>query len=340
MSTPTHQLNKSSLFLRNKATAKAPANIAFIKYWGKADAELNLPLTDTISMNLSACLTTTTVEFNHSFQQDKFTLNRQKLTLPSKLVNHLDRIRRLAHIKPRAKITSSNNFPAGTGIASSASGFAALTLAAAAAADLKLSALQLSALARAGSGSAARSIPTGFVVWEKGHDHASSFASSLYPPHHWHLIDVIAIVSSQEKTTTSTDGHQLASTSPYFKLRLKQLPHRIIQVGQALKTKNLQLLGETIETEAIDLHLIAMSSQPPVFYWEPATLQLIKLLPQWRSRGLPVYFTLDAGPNPHLITEAKYQVKLLNQLHQLKFINQLIVNRVGEGARLIPNPRS
>ena len=293
-------------------------------------------------MNQDSCFTTTTVAFDPHLKSDQIILNHQHATgdKTNRVSQHLDHIRKLARITTKAKVSSVNSFPTGAGIASSASGFAALTLAATAATGLKLSSTQLSAIARLGSGSAARSIPSGFVIWKQGHSHLTSSARSLFPPSHWPLIDIVCVVSSGEKSTSSTNGHKLAPSSPYFKLRLKQLPYRLTQVKQALKTKNLKLLGEIIEQETIDLHLIAMSSQPPIFYWEPATLQLIKLLPTWRNGGLPVYFTLDAGPNPHLITEQKYQSKLFKQLRHFKFIQQLIVNRVGEGAKLIPNPRS
>ena len=150
-----------------KATAVAPSNIAFIKYWGKKDGGLRLPENGSISMNLSNLLTTTTVEFSSALKDDDFELEGIRYANDSekslRVIKHLDRIRKLGGIDSYAKVVSSNNFPSGTGLSSSASGLAALTVAAAAAASLALSEKELSILARKGSGSACRSIPDGFV---------------------------------------------------------------------------------------------------------------------------------------------------------------------------------
>jgi len=338
-----------------KATAVAPANIAFVKYWGKRDDNLRLPLNSSISMNLSNCLTTTTVEFSEKFREDIIILgtnqmeNKQHQPLAKmphmplfvngpqaeRVIKQLDLIRKIAKINLKAKVVSQNNFPSDAGIASSASGFAALTLAGTKAAGLDLSEKELSILARLGSGSACRSIPDGFVFWEKGKDHESSYAVSLYPADWWNLADIVAVISQEKKEVSSLDGHQLAQTSPYFSKRLKLLPKRIFKIKQALKTRNLKLLGETIEEEAVDLHLIAMSSCPPIFYWNGITIELIKQIRRWRRDGLISYFTIDAGPNIHLICEQKEE-KILNQkLLNFPGVRQTIINHPGKGVKII-----
>lgn len=330
-----------------KAIAVAPANIAFIKYWGQKDEELNLPFNDSISMNLDNCLTTTTVEFSEKYKNDEIYFNTQPLDkivqLPNfvngkeeeRIIKHFDRIRKIAKINLRAKIISQNNFPSSSGIASSASGFAALTLAGIKALGLNLSEKEISSLARLGSGSACRSIPDGFVFWYKGKDHESSCAASLYPADWWKLTDIVAVVSQEKKEISSLDGHQLAKTSPYFQKRLEQLPKRIVKIKKALKIKNLKFLGETIEEEAIDLHIIAMSSKPAVFYWNGATIELMKQIRKWREDGLMGYFTIDAGSNLHIICEQKQEKEINEKLINFPGVIKTIINHPGKGAKTI-----
>src|SRR3989339_643943 len=207
-----------------KATAIAPSNIAFIKYWGKKDEELKLPENGSISMNLSNLLTTTTVEFSPEFKEDLVIINgKSNSKQSSRVLEQLNLIRKKVNMFQKAKVVSVNNFPDGTGLSSSASGFAALTLAATKASGLNLNEKELSILARQGSGSACRSIPDGFVEW------IGEGAKSIYPPEHWKICDVVAIVSTDKKETSSTDGQKFASSSPFFQTRLKNINEKIIR---------------------------------------------------------------------------------------------------------------
>ena len=209
-----------------KATAVASSNIAFIKYWGRKDEALRIPENGSISMNLSNLLTTTTVEFNPKFKEDIITINDHKEENDeSRVIKHLDRVRKLAKISYpsatlMAKVVSKNNFPTATGLSSSASGFAALTLAAAKAAGLNLSEKELSILARQGSGSSCRSIPDGFVEWLDGDTNETSYAVSLCPQNYWDIADVVAIVSRDKKEVSTTEGQKLVNSSPFFPVRL------------------------------------------------------------------------------------------------------------------------
>src|SRR3989344_2976508 len=153
-----------------KETAIAPSNIAFTKYWGRKDELLRLPENGSVSMSLSNLLTTTTVEFSKDYEKDEVIINGKtpKDIEIERVVTHLDRVRKLAKINLKAKVSSNNNFPIAVGLSSAASGFAALTLAASKAAGLNLSEKELSILARQASGSACRSIPNGFVEWLDG----------------------------------------------------------------------------------------------------------------------------------------------------------------------------
>jgi diphosphomevalonate decarboxylase len=320
-----------------KATANSCSNIAFIKYWSNRDVALRIPLNNSISMNLDHATTTTTVEFDPALDDDHIVIGGAEAqgAARARVIAHLDRVRSLAKIEMRARVESRNSFPMGTGIASSASAFAALSLAATRAAGLELSERELSILARHGSGSACRSIPSGFVEWHAGADSASSFSESIAPPEHWDLCDVIAIVSTTEKKVGSTDGHAAAATSHFLAERLRTLPARLERVRSAILTRDLSLLGPAIEEDAIELHLIAMTSTPPIFYWSPAMVRVIQAVQQWKSAGLAVYFTLDAGPNVHLVCEGKDAERVAVLACGVAEVQQVIVNAPGDGARLV-----
>src|SRR3990167_337608 len=207
-----------------KATATAPSNIAFIKYWGRKDETLRLPENGSLSMNLSALQTTTTVEFSPDYTEDHIEINgTRESNESSRAVKHLDRVRALAKISDFAKVVTKNNFPTGTGLSSSASGFAALTVAAASAAGLQLSEKDLSVLARQGSGSACRSIPDGFIEWLDGDTSETSYATQIFLPNWWNIADVVAIVSESKKEVSTSTGQQSAQSSPFMPVRLRRM---------------------------------------------------------------------------------------------------------------------
>jgi diphosphomevalonate decarboxylase len=323
-----------------RATAISCSNIAFIKYWGNRDPELRIPWNDSISMNLSNATTTTTVAFDDALAEDVVVIGDREVGGPTRqrVVVHLDRVRALAGITTRARVISRNSFPMGTGIASSASAFAALSLAATAAAGLTLTERELSCLARLGSGSACRSVPAGFAWWQAGTSHETSYAVQLAPPDHWDLRDLVAVVSTEHKAVTSAEGHSLAPTSPFFQERLAHLPTRLEMVRRTLMDRDFETFGQAVEAEAIELHLIALTSQPPLRYLTPATLQIMHAVQTWRAEGLPVYFTLDAGPNVHLICEAPHAEELCSRLSHMPVVQDVIVNAPGPGARLVATP--
>ena len=319
-----------------KKTAVAPSNIAFIKYWGKKDEVLRLPENGSISMNLSNLLTTTTVEFNPSFKEDSITINGvQEENEGNRAIKHLDRIRKLANIETKAKVVTVNNFPTGTGLSSSASGFAALTVAGAKAAGLNLSEKELSILARQGSGSACRSIPDGFVEWLDGETSETSYAVSLYPADYWDLRDVVAVVSKNKKEVSTTKGQKLVGTSPFFKVRLTNIKNKIALIKKYMSEKDFTAFGELLEAEALELHAIMLTSKPSLIYLLPGSLKIMHLVKKWRQDGLEVYFTVNTGQDIHLICQKKDVQTLTQKISEIEDVQKTIINTPSKGAHVV-----
>src|SRR3989344_1661873 len=321
-----------------KSTAIAPSNIAFIKYWGLKNEELRLPENGSISMCLSDLTTTTTVEFDEKYTKDEITINNEKEELAgSKAVKHLDRIRKLANIEIKAKVVTNNNFPTGTGLSSSASGFAALTVAASNAASLHLSEKELSILARQGSGSACRPIPDGFVEWLDGDTSESSYAHSLYKPDYWNIADVVAVVSTGRKDVSTSAGQKLAASSPFFPIRKSHMKQKIKLCKELLAKKDFTKFGELIESEALEMHAIMLTSTPSLIYWTPGTLEIMKLVKKWRAEGLECYFAINTGQDIHVIVQEKHVDRLIKELKAVEQVKKIIVNHPSQGAHLIAN---
>lgn len=321
-----------------KSTAVAPSNIAFIKYWGKKDEALRLPENASISMNLSNLLTTTTVEFDSKLEQDIVMINghtdEKEIT---RVTKHLDRIRKIAGVELKAKVISENNFPSGTGLSSSASGFAAFTIAATKAAGLKLSEKELSILARMGSGSACRSIPNGFIEWLDGDTNETSYAVSLYPKDYWNIADVVVIASNEKKIVPTSEGQKLSKSSPFFNTRISHMPEKIKMLKQYLKEKDFTAFGELIESEALELHSIMLTSTPSLIYLLPNTLRIMLEVKKLRSEGLEVYFTLNTGQDVHLICESKNAKMIAKKAQKIEDVRDTIINLPADGARAVNN---
>lgn len=319
------------------ASAEAHPNIAFIKYWGDRNAALRIPANGSISMNLRELLTRTQVTFDAELESDRLMINGQEVSGGAliRVSRFLDRVRSLSGRSDFAWVISENNFPMGAGIASSASAFAALALAASAAAGVSLSEAQLSRLARLGSGSACRSIPDGFVEWQAGATDEDSFAWSIAPPEHWGLVDCIAIVSQEHKATGSTEGHRLANTSPLQPARLADAPRRLEICRQAILQRDFEAFAWIVELDCNLMHAVMMTSQPPLLYWQPSTIAVIHAVQEWRRQNLPVCYTIDAGPNVHVLCEAWASEAVAERLRQIPGVEQVILSSPGTGARRV-----
>ena len=329
-----------------QATALAHPNIAMIKYWGNQDNILRLPSNASLSMNLAGLETVTMVAFSPALKDDELSIDgRPQSGVPAQRVSaHLDHIRRRAGLDLKARVESHNSFPAGAGIASSASAFAALTLAGVAAAGLALEERELSALARLGSGSACRSVPAGFVEWQTGLSYQGgplseacddSFAFSIAPPGHWALADVVAVVNGAPKAVSSAAGHALAHTSPFHAAHVATAAERLECCRRALFARDFAALAEVVEADSNMMHAVMMTSEPPLFYWEAATLDIIKAVPGWRAGGLPVCYTVDAGPNVHCLCPAEAAPEVARRLREELGVGRLITATPGGGARLL-----
>lgn len=303
----------------SEATARAHPNIAFIKYWGNRDDALRLPVNPSVSMNLDSLYTDTTVRWNEAQNKDTLILNGDSHTGQAlqRVSNHLDHIRKRLKINAKAEVISDNNFPTGAGIASSASAFAALTLAAVAAVGETLSERELTTFARLGSGSASRSIPSGFVEWYAADSHEESYAESIATPDYWDLVDLIAVVSAEHKKTTSQAGHPTAKTSALQNARIAGAESRLAICKQAILNRDFSTFADVVEEDSNLMHAIMMTSQPPLFYWKPTTLTIMELVREWREEGLSVCYTLDAGPNVHCICIKKDAEIVKNRLQNL-----------------------
>ncbi len=351
-----------------KATASAPANIAFVKYWGARDLPRALPLAPSISMTLERCRSRTTVELIAATADEVLLAGPDGRLGPAperfaaRVHRHLDALREWAAggeappagSGPRFRVATENSFPAAAGLASSASGFAALAVAVAEAlgkdplgdpAAGGLGRGELSSLARrSGSGSAARSVLGGYVEWPAGAGGEDAAvggdddprAAQLFPADHWALADVIALVEERPKEVPSLDGHRLAPTSPHFERRLAELPRRLAEVRAAIHGRDLGRLGPVVEEEAIELHLIAMSSRPPVFYWQPGTLEVLAAVRAMRApgAGLGAWATMDAGANVHVICAEAEAAEVAARLERLPAVRGVIRDRVGDGPRI------
>lgn len=319
-----------------------------------------LPYNTSISFTLDQCVTTTTVCFDESRERDSIEIYSPYSTSVKELFSndaslhdkdrllfqHIDRIRKIANIQTRVRVSSKNSFPTASGIASSASGFAALTLALVAAAtriapdnaELQKYMADTAALSRltrqSGSLSAMRSIGDGFVEATFVPQSYDCFSQTLAPPDHWKLCDLVVITEQKEKKISSLKGHLAAPSSPLFAKRIAELPERIHQCRKAIREKNFPLLGECMEADALSMHLVAMTSEPPLYYWNTATISLIAAVHTLREDGLACYYTIDAGANVHVICEQENAEKIAAQLRAINGVQQIIPNIPTIGAHL------
>ncbi|PTM23910.1 diphosphomevalonate decarboxylase [Lactobacillus sp. PFC-70] len=312
-------------------TARAHTNIALVKYWGKADTDLIIPQTDSLSLTLDQFYTDTQVQFDTALDHDVVAVNGQVLTdQASRKVRHvLDIVRDLAGITTYATVASTNHVPMAAGLASSASAFAALAGAASRAAGLRLTPRDLSRLARRGSGSATRSVYGGFVEWHAGHDDASSYAKPLMEDVDWPIAVVALVLDPHQKKVSSRQGMQASvTTSPYYPTWREVVQQDLTAIRPAILTHDFTTTGEILETNAMRMHALTLSANPPFSYFNGDSLAAMQAVRELRDAGHDCYYTLDAGPN----------VKIFCETDELPAITQRLSDQFGTDRVLVAHP--
>lgn len=315
--------------------ARAYTNIALIKYWGKKDEELILPMNNSLSLTLDAFYTETTVSFDPALQADTFLLDGQlqNTAATAKISRFLDLLRELAGTKLRAAVTSENFVPTAAGLASSASGLAALAAAGNAALRLGLDDSQLSRLARRGSGSACRSIFGGFVEWEQGIDDVTSLAHPLAANGFENdLTMLFVLINDKQKDVSSRDGmRRTVATSAFYPGWLASLPEDLAAIKQAIATQDFTALGRITEANGLKMHATTLAAVPPFTYWSPQSLLAMDLVRQLRATGTECYFTMDAGPNVKVLCRRQDEAAVQQAFSNSFSSDRLILAHAGPG---------
>lgn len=325
--------------IKQSKWVRAHTNIAFIKYWGKENEELIIPMNNSLSLTLDAFYTDTQVTFDSSLKADILYIDNeeQDKTALNKAAVILDLVREEAGITDFAKIESINHVPTAAGLASSASGLAALAGAASLAAGLDLSKKELSRLARRGSGSASRSIYGGFAEWEKGTSDMDSVAVPIDDAD-WDIGMIFIIVEDGRKDVSSTEGmRRVVETSPYYEGWVSSAASDLVEIKAAIQDQDLVKVGEIAERSAMKMHALNLSANPPFNYWSPESVAAMRKVLEFRDQGYPVYLTMDAGPNVKLICKASEMDELYESLLKTYRKDQLVLAKPGPGIQILEN---
>ena len=322
------------------STARANVNVALVKYWGKRDTALNLPATGSISLTLDGLGTEAAVAFAGGGEADRVVIDGVETGggEADRVSRFLDLVRTPARRRERATVAMHGTVPRGIGLASSASAFAALALAASRAAGLGLDPPGLSVLARRGSGSAARSIFGGFVEWHRGEraDGLDSFAEPLAPPEHWDVRTVVAIASTAPKTVSSRDGMMRTAASPFYPAWVAGAEADLAATRAAIRARDLEALGLVAEHSALKMHAAAMAARPPLVYWRAATVDCIHRVWALRAEGVAAFFTIDAGPQVKVLSTPADAPRVAAALEAVTGVERIVTCRPGRGAELVP----
>lgn len=326
-----------------RATALAHPNIALVKYWGKRDDALNLPASGSLSITLDGLRTRTSVRFDTVLGEDDIVLNGRRDAAEShKISAFLDLLRERAGVATRARVVSDNDFPTGAGLASSASGFAALAVAADRALGTAFDPSALSRLARRGSGSAARSIFGGFVEMAAGTraDGEDAFATPLLDTGAWPLTVAIAITARIAKSTSSRVGMDLSRrTSPFYRQWIATGAGDLDAARDAVRTRDFDKLADVGEASCLAMHAVMLSTRPGLIYWNGATVECMQRVRGLRERdGLGVFFTIDAGPQVKAVCLSHAAPQVTDALRDVPGVQAVMLSGLGQGARVVEEP--
>lgn len=320
--------------MMKSATATAHANIALAKYWGKANTTQNLPAVPSLSLTLDGLRTETTVRFDPALAADQVWLDEQATVgrPRERAVDLLDRVRREAGLTAKAEVKSRNFFPTAAGLASSASGFAALAIAARAAAGLAFDANAASALARRSSASAARSVYGGFAALELGSPHAER----ILPGEEFPLSLIVAVTEVGPKSIGSTEAMEhTRKTSPYYEAWLASAPKLHSQMLTAVLNRDFVTLGPLVEQSCLLMHASMLGAAPAVAYWRPASLEAMQTVRDLRGQGIPAFFTMDAGPHVKVLTLPMHTEAVEAALRETPGVTRLIRCAPGPDASVV-----
>ncbi len=318
-----------------EAIAQAQPNIALVKYWGKKRGDRNIPATPSLSITLNTLQTRTRVKFRQDYGTDRLSINGTTDPIQlHRVTGCLDALRQVTGINQYADIVSVNNFPTSAGIASSASGFAALVTAACAALDANLSGEEQSRLARRSSASAARSVFGGFVEMDiKAQDPA---ARPLLTETEWPLDIVVAVTSTQPKQIGSTAGmEQSAATCEYYDAWVSSTSGDFSTARRAVLNHDFELLADVSEASCLKMHAVMLATHPALIYWNGATVEIIHRVRALRGEGLPAFFTIDAGPQVKIISLPGYRDKIERAVKDIPGVIDVIYSGLGPGAHVV-----
>ena len=316
-----------------QAKAKAQPNIALIKYWGKRDLEKNLPAVGSISITLSDLYSEMTVEIDASLVHDVLLVNGdESRSMLARVSSCIDNV--AGSDRPFVRVSSAGNFPIAAGLASSASAFAALVVAADSAFGLTRSNDELVNLAGRASGSAARSLLGGFVELENRDDAVA--VHSLLGADEWPLKVVVAITEPGPKPVSSGDAMEISrKTSPFYDRWVEQQSEDLGEARAAIQDRDLARLGAIAEHNCLKMHSVMWGSRPPMMYWNSATVACMQTVRDLQADGVGVFFTIDAGPQLKAICAAKHEAQVRDALVATAGVSEVMVSGIGAGAGLV-----
>ncbi|MBN2341515.1 MAG: diphosphomevalonate decarboxylase [Deltaproteobacteria bacterium] len=324
--------------MEQQVTAVAHANVALVKYFGKRDVRLNLPAAPSLSLTLKPLQTTTKLMFSND-KADVVIANGVAADekFAGRICSFLHLFRQQSGNSQFLTVHTENNFPTAAGLASSAAGFAALTVGAARLFGLSLSESELSAWARRGSGSASRSVCGGIVHWQRGGsaDGSDSFARSILPAGEWDLRILVGVTTRAPKEIGSTSAMEhTRTTSPYYRAWIDSATAAVDEAIEAVSKKDFERLGEVTEHSALSMHASLMAAQPPIVFLKGATIDVFHLTRTLRKEGIQAYFTCDAGPQPKILCQGKDANAVEARLRACSGVVDVIHCSLGEGAGL------
>jgi diphosphomevalonate decarboxylase len=315
--------------MKRSASAVAHPNIALTKYWGKLEGMSRMPSVPSLSMTLDAMSTTTSVTFDDALAKDEVVLNGSAASDKEtrRASELLDRVRAAAAIASRARVESANDFPTASGLASSASGFAALIAAAAQAAGLAWGPAELSDQARRSSVSAARSIFGGFATLAAGvAGRDVLFAEPIEGSIDWQVAISVVVTTLKQKDVGSTEGMaHTSATSPYYPAWVANAPRLFERARRAVIARDLEALGVVAEESAFAMHASAMAACPALIYFNPVTIAAIERVRQLRKAGTEAYVTIDAGPHVKVLSRAADAATVATALREVAGVEKVLI---------------